>query len=90
MPLGTGPMPGLHSNPKTATQKRYDQQRNNPQPLPDGSFGRDPYTGARMGRQQAIDAMRPGSPLQNSLEADARELKNLEIQAYRKKLMSQQ
>ena len=89
MPLGTGTMPGLHHSPKTAPQKRWDQQAVNPKPMADGTYGRDPFTNARLNREQAINAMRPGSPLQRQIEDTNFADRQLQIAAYRNQLMKQ-
>jgi len=95
MPLGTGIMPGLHSNPKTATQKRYDQQRLMPKPTADGIFGRDPITGmAIRDRQQAASMLDQNSPsgkaLSSYLYQGGQTGYQSQVEDMRKKLMSQQ
>jgi hypothetical protein len=87
-------MPGLHSNPKTATQKRYDQQRLMPKPMADGSFGRDPITGVAItNRQQASSMLDQNSPSGRALSSFLYQGEQGDYQSQvedmRKKLMSQ-
>ena len=90
MPLGNpSPFPALQNNAKTASQIRSDRLNANPKPMADGTYGRDPFTNARLNREQAINAMRPGSELQQRIENTNFADRQLQIAAYRNQLMKQ-